>query len=136
MPGTRRINVLSCTPVHTAPKKDGSGDYTIYEVSALNMEGAPIDLPLRSFDDLPLGEAEYTVTPYDGGQQTTYTLGKPSGNPGARLGPKVDELRTRLDALEATVAQLQADLRAVADGRSEVPQPGRVVQPEEPEITF
>lgn len=130
MPGTRKINVIGCSAVHSGTKDDGT-EFTIYEVEATNAEGARIELPLRSFDELPPGEAEYTVTPYQTRRgDTTYTLGKPGGNPGSRLGPKVDELRTRLDVLEATVAQLQADLRAVADGRPETPQPGRAVHEE------
>lgn len=131
---TRTLNIVSCTAVHSGTNNDGEA-YTIYEVEALGADGAKVALPLRSFDNLPPGEAEYAVKPYQKPNgETTYTLSKPGGNPGARLGPKVDELRTRLEVLEATVAQLQSDLKAVADGRSEATQPGRVDH--EKEITF
>lgn len=113
MSDTRKVTVTS-TSVITA--KD---DWTLYEVFAVNEDGDPIDLKLRAFDDLPIGEqieveVEKRTDPKYG---DSYTL-KPVGgarkqNPGARLGPKVDELRERVDELEARIERLESAATAL-----------------------
>lgn len=104
-PATRKITVTDLSHVFTGT--GAKGEYSIYNVEAVNEQGEQIKLPLRTFDsDLPRGELiEVTVTPYDrevnGKTERTYTVAlAKKRSPGARLGPKVDELRERVDGLE------------------------------------
>lgn len=114
----RTLEIVACEVAFQGKNRSG-GDMTIYNVTARKADGTPVDLPLRSFDQLPLGVAEYSVEPYDGTNGRTYTLKDPnapsSASPGARLGPKVDELRDRIDLLEQTVGEMQTDLKALGD---------------------
>lgn len=84
----------------------------IYDVTATSEAGDPIELELRSFSNLPTGVGEYEVSEYRGKKGVSYTLKKAGGggSGGARLGPKVDELRDRVDALEETVRRLQSEI--------------------------
>lgn len=111
MSATRRINVLECREVHRG--QGAKGEYVIYEVTATSEAGDPIELELRSFSQLPTGVGEYEVSEYRGKKGVSYTLKKPGGSGGgggARLGPKVDELRDRVDALEETVKRLRDEV--------------------------
>lgn len=104
----RRLNILNCNAVHHG--ETNGREWTLYEVVAVTESGEPVDFKLRSFEDLPLGVGDYDVTPKDYKGETQYTLklaGQAPANPGARLGPKVDELREQLAALESRVAALE-----------------------------
>lgn len=108
MSETRKVTVTSTSVITSRD------DWTLYEVFAVAEDGEPIDLKLRAFDDLPIGELiEVEVEKRtDEKYGDSYTL-KPLGgarkqNPGARLGPKVDELRERVDELEARIERLES----------------------------
>lgn len=125
----KRMNILACESIHEG--QTNGRNWTIYSVTALNEAGEHIDHKLRSFDELPIGYGLYEITAkeYKGEQQYTlkpapgdgvsYGQGSPNPNPspspGARLGPKVDELRQRLDNTDRVVTQQGdeiAELRA------------------------
>jgi hypothetical protein len=107
MSGTRKLTVTSTNVLKS------TDDWTLYEVFATGEDGQPIELSLRAFEDLPAGEpAEFEIEKRThekfGDSYTLTPVGKSSGSSGARLGPKVDELRGRLDELEERVSQLES----------------------------
>lgn len=117
---TRRLQVVGCEAVYQG--ENSKGEYTIYEVAALDENGEQVDQNLRSFDLLSIdGELrEFEVTPYDGKNGRSYTLKLPGQggqkSPGARLGPKVDVLREEVDVLQTQVGELNRRL-AELEGR-------------------
>lgn len=115
MPGsTRNLRITACREVYRG--QGAKGEYVIYEIEAVNADtGVLINLPLRSFEHLTEGQAgQFEVEKYERpGKETTYTLKKPrgSGGGGNALGPKVDELRRRIELLEQNQEIIQANLR-------------------------
>lgn len=112
---TRKINVINANPVRSGPNANG-GTWTLYEIDATDPEGSPIDLKLKSFDQLD-GEVEVEVEKQEHEKYGTSYMLRPAGsrsggggggNPGARLGPKVDELREHISVLENRVTDLVA----------------------------
>lgn len=127
---TRRLNILGCQEVYRG--QGAKGEYVIYEVHASREDGTAIDTPLRAFQDLPRGVGEFTVTPYTNkNNERTFTVSpvrQGAGSPGARLGPKVDELRDRVERLEGQVSYVLRELEAIKtitaqDARSGPPAP-------------
>jgi hypothetical protein len=118
MSDTRLLRITSCKDVYHG--SNDKGDFIVYEIGAVDADGNPVEVDLRSFDNLPLdGEPrEFEVTPYHGKNGVSYTLRLPGqaratgSSPGARLGPKVDELRERVDGLEHRLTQLEERLQA------------------------
>lgn len=107
----RMLQVVSCDAKASGQNKNGQGEWTIYEVAALDANGDPVEQELRSFEAFPPTDKpiEFEVTPFDHPKHgRTYTLSKPGSSPGKRLGPKVDELRERVDELEERVARLES----------------------------
>jgi hypothetical protein len=107
---TRKLTVTS-QAILTTFKNSKGNDTTLYEVYAVNETGEPIELPLRAFDPLPENELiEVEVSKHTSERWgESFTL-KQTGqrSPGARLGPKVDDLRGRIVALEQRVEELEA----------------------------
>lgn len=126
---TRKINVVAAHPVNTGTSDSGR-EWTLYEITATTLEGEPIELKLKSFERLD-GEVEVEVEKQThekfGDSYMLKPLGSKGGNPGARLGPKVDELRGRIEALEAAVEALRADVNGLQTGVTQ--QPARYGQP-------
>jgi hypothetical protein len=115
---TRKINVISSRPLHSG--ETNGKPWSIYEIVATTPEGEPIDLTLKSFDQLD-GLVEVEVEKQEHEKYgTSYMLKRAGGggqSAGARLGPKVDELRDRLERLESIVTRLVEEgngLRALA----------------------
>lgn len=109
-PATRKLKIVSCSPVHTG-EKNGK-PYTVYEIKATTPDGAPIppDMKLRSFTELPLGEVvEVEVKKFEGTHGISYTLQPKKGQTGAR----VNELTQRVEALEQVIKGLADRLTAV-----------------------
>lgn len=110
----RKIRVISCAPVKSGTTN--GRDWTKYEVVATKTDGTPIEEKLIAFEALA-GEVDVEVTKKEDPKYgTSYTLqraGSGSGNPGARLGPKVDELATRLTEAEQHIADLTRRVAAV-----------------------
>lgn len=124
----KKITVIDTTVVKTGTSASGKA-WTLYEVTAVNEDGAPIEAKLKSFDQLE-GTVEVEVERQDDPKWgTSYMLkvpGSPNSqpSPGARLGPKVDELRDRLAAAEAELATLRtsvAEIRASLGLKHEPP---------------
>lgn len=93
------------------------GEWTLYKLKATDENGRPIQQELRSFADCKVGEAavyEVERQEYKGAEQ--FML-KPPKKGGASLGPKVDELRARVEALEAAVQELKAQQAASPGAR-------------------
>lgn len=102
----RKLSVTSCEVTHSGTNKKGE-PYSIYEVHAVGEDGQPVDEPLKSFAELPIGELrEYRIETYDHPRYgRSYTLSLPKA--GARLGPKVDQLREDVDDLMRRVKALE-----------------------------
>jgi hypothetical protein len=116
---TRRINVLSAAEVHSG--ETNGKPWALYEIVATTEGGEPIDLKLKSFERLD-GVVEVEVEKQEHEKYgTSYLLkraggggGGGGGGAGARLGPKVDELRDRLDRLEPIVDRLREQVTGLA----------------------
>ena len=115
MTAVRTINVVEATALKTGTNPQG-GTWTLYEIVALTPEGDPIDLKLKSFDKLE-GTVEVEVDKQVHEKYGTSFMLKPvrkgGGSPGARLGPKFDELRGRVERLEGIVEVLQGDVKGL-----------------------
>ena len=121
---TRKLTVTSIKAIKTFTNKNGN-ESTIYEVFAVGEDGDPIDKTLRSFDALPEGELiEVEVSRYEhekyGESFTLKPVGgsKGSPSPGARLGPKVDELRDKFEQLREDVADIRRRIDRLESGAS------------------
>lgn len=113
---SRRLNILKCTVVYTGTNAKGN-EFHIHEVMATKPDGSPVELPLRSFDNLPLGEADYLVEQYVGKTgETSYTLKIPGG--GRRGAPATSGVEQRLAAVEQGLALLKAQVEQASAGRA------------------
>jgi hypothetical protein len=103
---TRKLTVTACSEVKTG--ETNGKPWTLYEVSAVDEGGHPVEEALKSFTNLPLGEqAEYVVERQEHDKYgPSYLL-----SPRKRESRAVRELRERVDALEAEVAALKAFVR-------------------------
>lgn len=110
---TRTLNIVACKVVYTGTNKKGN-EFHIHEVMATKPDGSPVDMPLRSFDNLPLGTGEFLVEQYVAKNgDVSYTLKTPGrggggGRPAPNLEPRVAALEQALANLTARVNNLQA----------------------------
>jgi hypothetical protein len=111
-PGIRTIRVID-TSVIKSGETNGK-PWALYEITATNLNGEPIDKKLKSFTKLE-GDVEVEIEEQDHEKYGVSYMLKPVGganagspSPGARLGPKVDELRGRIEHLEAQVDHLSS----------------------------
>lgn len=118
-PPTRELIIDRCVPKKSGPRKDGRGQWTIYDVHARTPQGELVAQRLKAWDLLPLGlparryEVERDVfTPDDGPEVVSYVLRLPK--------PSAQELRLMIDELYATVTEL--DRRIGALERTDAPQ--------------
>jgi hypothetical protein len=102
MAGTRRMNVIDAQEVKNGTDSKGRG-WTLYEITAVTPDGAPIDEKLKSFTRLS-GDVEVEVERQEHEKYGVSYLLKPVSSPGARLGPKVDDLHGTVEQLGRTVA--------------------------------
>lgn len=106
----KKMRVITTSVVKQGTSDSGKS-WTLYEVTAVDENGAPIEQKLKSFEDLQ-GDVEVEVeVQHHEKYGTSYMLkraggGGGGGNPGNRLGPKVDELRGRVEHLEDQVRNL------------------------------
>ena len=134
---TKKLTVIDTRAI--AHSKDPAKDWTIYEVTAVDENGAPIEETLKSFDQLS-GTVEVEVERQESPKYgVSFMLKLPRGagggscqsapSPGARLGPKVDDLRGRVEHLEDQVRGLRT---AVEELRGGVPVPTTQPTPVDP----
>jgi hypothetical protein len=135
---TRRLTVLETKALKSGTGANGK-PWTIYDVTAVGEDGAPIEEKLRSFDELH-GTVEVEIERVEHEKYgVSYTLKLPRGAPGAapapaagaRLGPPDDELRNRVAALEQIVTTLVERFNE-SSGASTTPVPA----PAKPQATF
>jgi hypothetical protein len=105
----KKLTIIDTKVVKTGTSAGGK-PWTLSEVTAVSEDGAPIEEKLKTFDKLE-GTVEVDVERQDDPKYgTSYLLKLPGGSvppAGARLGPKVDELRDRVEALAARVEALE-----------------------------
>jgi hypothetical protein len=117
----KQLEILECKAVFTGTNANGK-PYTIHEVLARDpAKGTIIQLPLRSFDLLPLGVGTYEVETYQKpGKEKTYTLKKPGGGGGggggAALAGRVALLEEAVEQLKQNIAALRAERQPVLPG--------------------
>lgn len=135
----KKLTVIDTRAI--AHSKDPAKDWTIYEVTAVDENGAPIEETLKSFDQLS-GTVEVEVERQESAKYgVSFMLKLPRGagggggggaaspSPGARLGPKVDEIRGRVEHLEDQVRGLR---QAIEELRGGVPVPTAQPTPVDP----
>jgi hypothetical protein len=120
---TRKLTIIETKPLKSGTSSTGKA-WTIYDVTAVNEDGSPIEEKLRSFDQLQ-GTVEVEIERKDDPKYgVSFTLKLPKGAPGAaepasagaRLGPSVDELRRRVETLEGIVTTLVEKVNAGGTG--------------------
>lgn len=105
--GKMVLTVVSQHEIASWEKQNGKGQTTLYECEALDDKGQVINEALRSFSELPLGQAaEYEVEAYSHPRHgDSWTLKKPRENTASRvtaLEKTVQSLADRLSALESS----------------------------------
>jgi hypothetical protein len=121
----KRLTIIDTTVIKTGTSDSGK-PWTLWEVTAVNEDGAPIEAKLKSFDKLE-GTVEVDVERQSHEKYgVSYMLKLPGGAPGsspppsgARLGPNVDALRDRVDALETRVADLAGVVTTLVERSNE-----------------
>jgi hypothetical protein len=96
--------IVKETKVTHSGKTSTGGSYNLYQVIATRTDGRSITFNLRSFEDLPTNEVLDVECEIYRSQQygDSYTVKRIGGNPkSASLGKAVDELRERVDKIEA-----------------------------------
>lgn len=102
----KRLNIQSCALGYTAPE----GKFKIYNIEALNEEGARINYKLSAFDELPLGVHDCEVQAYPkgtrpgDGQFKNFTVRFKGG----KRALEVAELKLKVTELESRIVQLEA----------------------------
>lgn len=117
-PATRELVIDACKPIKSGVRKDGKGQWTIYEVQASTPQGgARVGARLRSWDLLPIGEPARTYeiqrdvfTKDDGSELVSYFLRIPK--------PSVSEMRELLDGVYVRLEDFDRRLQAL-----EAPEP-------------
>jgi len=128
----RTITVIETTVIKQGTSDSGK-PWALREVTAIGENGEPIDLKLKTFDDLK-GTVQVEVERQEHEKfGVSYLLKLPRGSEGshpppagARLGPKVDAVETRVAQLETDVTYLKevvAQLTAPRAGQTPPPKP-------------
>lgn len=130
MPDQRRLNITGCRQVHSGIGNNGK-PYEIYEVDATTEQGLVVNLPLRSFSNLPMGVNTFNVAPYTNNRgETSYTLSLPQQRGGgvnpqvlAAMQENIQSLQTRVTSLEQQLGLLQAPRTTQGNQYGEPPTP-------------
>lgn len=108
----KTITIIETSVIKSGQSTSGK-PWTLYNVTAVDEAGAPIEEKLVSFDDLRGTVSVEVARKDDAKYGTSFMLKLPAGtsgsNPapaGARLGPKVDGHEERIARLETDVAFL------------------------------
>ena len=102
-----KIRVTECKKVYTG--NGANGEYSIYEITAVNSKGVLIQDKLSSFTPLPIGEGTYDMKPfYKDGVFKNWTVSAPKGTGTAALEQRVGFLEEQVQFLNAKVEALEA----------------------------
>lgn len=118
---TKQLDILECKATYTGSNATTGDEYTIYEVTARDpAKGTLLQVPLRSFSNLPLGVGTYEVSKYEKpGKPASYTLKLPRGQGGGGNGGG-GALAGRVSVLEEAVSQLKAEIAGMRAERQPV----------------
>lgn len=116
MPGDPKkdLTIVECEKVLKEGSNAQGAPYKIYEVKALDANGNPNSVDLRSFTKLDSGyKSTFYMKPYEkDGKVLNYTLtDTKKASAGARLGPKVDDHEQRLKKLEDDMEWVKKQLK-------------------------
>lgn len=135
MASKRRIIVREQKEIHKGTGNNGR-DYVIYQVIATNEGGVPIDLNLRSFQQLPKNQLiEVNVERFESDKfGVSYTLSTQKQG-GEAVGKRIGELERAVAELTKRVGQLEAGRQAAAPAPGPppaAPAPGAPIQGTQP----
>src|ERR1700752_3972008 len=119
---TRRMNVIDAKELTSGTDSKGRA-WTIYDITAVTLEGVPIEEKLKSFARLT-GEVEVEVERQEHEKYGVSYMLKSGQTGGSRLGPKVDELRAKLDDLQGSANRLHervSELERLSRGGAPAP---------------
>jgi hypothetical protein len=109
----KTINVTECVAGYSGTSE--RGDYTIFDIKALQENGQPVPVKLRAFSEVPLGLAEYEMEKYTNkNNEVSWTLKTPRS--GGVTPQAFNDLVKRVTDLEAIVRGSDATPPAVAGG--------------------
>lgn len=112
--GTRKIIPTDKSVITSGEGKKGK--WTLYEIKATNEAGEPLDIKLKTFANMKLGEVvEVEVEQEDHEQFGRSFMLSPKGK-GSGLGGSVDELRERVETLEAKMTWAANAIEALQGG--------------------
>jgi hypothetical protein len=115
-----QIRVTECKKVYTG--NGANGEYSIYEISAINSKGVLIQEPLASFTPLPIGDGTYDMQPYYKGDVfKNWTVQAPKGTGTAALEQRVKFLEEQVEYLVNKVSSIEDALQR--QGGHQVPPP-------------
>ncbi len=107
-----QIRVTECKKVYTG--NGANGEFSIYEITAVNKQGVLIQDKLSSFSPLPLGDGVYDMKPYyKNGEFKNWTVSAPKGTSTAALEQRIGFLEEQVEFLVGKVTSIEQQLAAV-----------------------
>lgn len=104
----RKLCVTNQKVIASWPNSKGTTETSLYEVTAVDDQGAPVNEKLRSFAELELNVLiEYELEPYNHPQHGfSWTVKKPRSNTSQRVRELEKQLETALDRISALEARV------------------------------
>lgn len=116
-----QIRVTECKKVYTG--MGANGEFSIYEITALNSRGVLIQDKLSSFTPLPLGDGTYDMQPYYKGDVfKNWTVQAPKGTGTAAVEQRVKFLEEQVEFLVNKISSIEQRLPTAASAPP-APQP-------------
>lgn len=117
-----QIRVTECKKVYTG--NGANGEFSIYEITALNSRGVLIQDKLSSFTPLPLGDGTYDMAPfYKGGVFKNWTVKAPKGTGTAALEQRVKFLEEQVEFLNNKISSIESELQVARNSHLGSPPP-------------
>lgn len=105
-----QIRVTECKKVYTG--NGANGEFSIYEITAINSKGVLIQEKLSSFTPLPIGDGTYDMKPYYKGEVfKNWTVEAPKGTGTAALEQRVKFLEEQVEFLVNKVSSIEQQQR-------------------------
>lgn len=101
--GTRTLTIERCVASATGERKDGKGSWTKYTVHGRSADGIEL-VNVMSWTDLTGETGEFLVEDKSTEQYGPSFVVRKAGAGGSGMGASIDELRKRIEALEAKAA--------------------------------